>query len=366
VSAPRAVLFAALVLGQLACDREATKAPTPSAQPATTPPQSAEPAPSAAAPSPAPAQAPDEPVAGGWVAICDAADRAQFPPRDLPSAAARAEVEPGDARRFYYGIGTRVDYVRARHAAFVERDRGDTLVIGGSAILMMLYANGQGVKRDLDLAIKLACAVGDAPAEIEGRVMRLQGMKSGGGTTHFDLCDDITSGFMMGHCRALKEEREGKGREHELEALLAKWPAEDREAFDALKSAFDRFVEMRTSNEIDLSGTDRAAAIVEAEATMKQSLLQTLKRAEQGKLSTRDAHDYSKADAELNSAYQRALASDFADSTVSAAGIKATEKAWIRYRDAWVALGARRYPSVPGDAWKTWLTRERIEQLRAF
>jgi uncharacterized protein YecT (DUF1311 family) len=344
------------MLGSLACDRHATKAPA----------QSAEPAPPAVAPPPAPAQAPNDPVAGGWVAICDAADRAQFPPGDLPSAAAKAELKPGDGRRFYYGIGTHVDYVRARHAAFIEREQGDTLVIGGSAILMMVYANGQGVKRDLDLAIKLACAVGHAPAEIEGRVMRLQGMKTAGGTTPFDFCDDITSGFMMGHCRALQEEREGKGRDHELEALLANWSAADREAFDALKTAFDRFVEVRTNNEIDLSGTDRAAAIVEAEASMKQTMLEALKRAEQGKLPARDAQDYSKADADLNSAYKQALASDFADSTVTAAGIKATEKAWIRYRDAWVALGARRYPSVPADAWKTWLTRERIAQLRAF
>jgi hypothetical protein len=48
--------------------------------------------------------------------------------------------------------------------------------------------------------------------------------------------------------------------------------------------AFDKFVEELTANEVDLTGTDREASAVEAEATMKQALLERLKAAEQGRL----------------------------------------------------------------------------------
>ena len=50
--------------------------------------------------------------------------------------------------------------------------------------------------------------------------------------------------------------------------------------------------------------------------------------------------------------------------TIRPEGIRDTERVWIRYRDAWVAFGAKRYPSVPADAWRTWATTERERQLR--
>jgi uncharacterized protein YecT (DUF1311 family) len=44
--------------------------------------------------------------------------------------------------------------------------------------------------------------------------------------------------------------------------------------------------------------------------------------------------------------------------------VQATQKAWLKYRDAWVALGAARYPHVSSEAWMTWTTRKRTAQLK--
>jgi uncharacterized protein YecT (DUF1311 family) len=355
----RALIGLSVALAVVACGERSPKAPASASPPA--------------APAPAPTAVPavrgelrEEPIAGDSDAVCKAVEGADFPAGDLPSSEDKAKLKSGDAVRFYYGIGTPADDVRARHAAFLERDQGDELVLGGSAILMMLYANGRGVQRNLSLAIKLACAVGEAPAEIEGRVAHLNSMKSSPGKQPFDFCDDVTSGFMMGHCRALEEERQKAVRQRALDGLVGGWPAADRKAFDALMHAFDAFVQARTGNEVDLSGTDRAAALIDAEAGMKQAFLERLKDAERGTLPALGPADHAAADAELNRVYAQALRSDLSGSTVTAAGIKATEKAWIRYRDAWVAFGAQRYPRLPAEAWKALLTRERIEQLRAF
>ena len=53
----------------------------------------------------------------------------------------------------------------------------------------------------------------------------------------------------------------------------------------------------------------------------------------------------------------------FADTTVTAAGVASAEKAWIRYRDAWLAFAKARYPALPLAALATRLTHERTMQL---
>ncbi len=44
--------------------------------------------------------------------------------------------------------------------------------------------------------------------------------------------------------------------------------------------------------------------------------------------------------------------------------LKEAQRAWITYRDAWVAFAAARYPSVPVIAWKMKLTQERVAHLK--
>jgi TPR repeat protein len=109
-------------------------------------------------------------------ANCPPVKIADFPKSDLPVRldtmwAKSAGIQLLESYKYYYGIGVPVDFVKARYLAFIEMamhpdGAGE---FEGPSVLLMLYANGFGVKRDLDISIRLACAnVGGAGAEVEG------------------------------------------------------------------------------------------------------------------------------------------------------------------------------------------------------
>lgn len=314
-----------------------------------------------AAESAEPGSAADSSTAS-WQSLCAAAERMEFPAGAAPNS---HEMKPGDARRYYYGIGVPVDYVRARKAALLERAAGQDGFVAGT-VLMMIYANGHGVERDLDLAIKLACegAEDQARAEIQGRVSHLQSMKTPPVGPPFDFCDDVSGGEMEGYCAQLAEQRRDAQRQQALAALSQGWSAEQRASFERVQTALTRFAELHAQKERDLSAVDRGMVVAEAQGELKEALLEDIQRFELGKLPEHTAEDYRKADEELNRVYKATLAKDFSDTTITAAGIKATEKAWLAYRDAWQALAAQRYAQVDQVAFKVWLTRQRTEQLR--
>ncbi len=81
--------------------------------------------------------------------------------------------------------------------------------------------------------------------------------------------------------------------------------------------------------------------------------------------------DYVAADARLNAEFKAVMAKDKKEANrmageVEAQGIRETEQwAWIEYRDAWVAFSSVAFPGRHcGTEWRTWITRQRIAQLR--
>jgi hypothetical protein len=100
-------------------------------------------------------------------------------------------------------------------AAEWRRVREQALSGGDDAVLMMLYANGYGMDRDMDRAIYHACRLPTAKAEMEARV----GYLASGAIAHeyqpFDLCDHITSRRMGAVCAAIGERRDDRVRVHE-------------------------------------------------------------------------------------------------------------------------------------------------------
>jgi uncharacterized protein YecT (DUF1311 family) len=78
------------------------------------------------------------------------------------------------------------------------------------------------------------------------------------------------------------------------------------------------------------------------------------------------------ADTELNRAYKAVMATPstdqdkpdaIGDSTVTKADVRAAQRLWLKYRDAWVRFAALRYPAVPADSLKATLTQWRAAQL---
>jgi uncharacterized protein YecT (DUF1311 family) len=285
-----------------------------------------------------------------------------LPAKDRPTSVDLAKLHPTGSRLHYYGIGVPVDYVKARHAAFAELDKPSDTMFGDTVILMMLYANGFGVAKNIDLAIKLGCDIGGAPMEIQGRIMHLDALRTRQDTTPFDICDDITSGDMAGHCEGLQEDRKQAVRARELDTLTTSWSKPQLDALRRLRGASEAFWDARAS-ELDLSGTDRSAAITLEQAAGKQALLDALRRFERGDVPQQSVSDYEAADRELNRVYKVALAKDFSDTTATPQAVRLAEKKWIAFRDAWIALGKQRYPEVTAETWTAWLSEARTKQL---
>jgi uncharacterized protein YecT (DUF1311 family) len=300
-------------------------------------------------------------------ASCARVKRVPFPAGDRPGESQMAALKGCDAEDLYYGITGPADPVKARLCAYAQiGPKNEDLAFGGKVILMMIYATGVGAKRDPDLAIRLACEIFSAPAELEGRVEHLERLKlQREGKVSFDLCDDITSGFMMGRCEAHAQRFAKAKRDRLWTARLAGWSASDQESWKRLRAAADAFFRARVAGEVDLSGTARAALQIAEEEHLEDGLVALVEKLEAAKLPAATPDDLQVADKALNAAYGDIMKADPQDQlgTVTKDDIKKAERAWINYRDEWVRFARAKYPAVRPETIKTWLTRERTDQL---
>ena len=96
---------------------------------------------------------------------CASVEQVEPPAADRPTAAEEKALASCVSLDAYYGLGEAADPVKARKCAFAEMDRGTKSALSGKAILSMVYANGKGVERNYDVALKMACTIGDAPGD---------------------------------------------------------------------------------------------------------------------------------------------------------------------------------------------------------
>jgi hypothetical protein len=292
---------------------------------------------------------------------CAVAASVDVPATDVPDAATRAQLSGCDSEALYYGIGVEADPVRARQCALVEREAGDEAPFGGTSILLLVYANGRGAARNLDLATRFACELGGAPAETESRLEHLRRMRADAAET-MDVCDDATSGLSAGYCASHEERIHEVERTRRNDAALARLPPERRALVDSARAAAEAFFDAREESEVDLSGTARAAFQIDERASLEEALvgdLELLSRAAPPEVAAGATPE--SADTELNRRYRRALRADPLG-TITKDGIRDTERAWLRYRDAWSALAQAVAPET-ATAWTTHLTTRRAAQL---
>lgn len=298
-----------------------------------------------------------------------------IPKRDIGDAPAGC-----DAETLYYGRdgkGDGRDFIAARHCAYRERGTGADIEsqaapFGGSGALMMLYANGQGVKRNIPLAKRFACEYGGAPAEVSGRLAHLDAIATGTDKAPMDLCDDITSGMMMGFCANRDAGFATVARNGRWESLQARWTPAQRDAWGEVRKAADDYFESASTEEVDMSGTARGAFAAEVRETLETGLFDAVTGFEDGKRPTQKAADFTRADKALNATYKATLAKLTAGrgegafgeyGTIGPDGVRDTQRAWLRYRDALVRFATLRWPGTSADAWKAWLTIERTKAL---
>ncbi|MDQ2820422.1 MAG: DUF1311 domain-containing protein [Pseudomonadota bacterium] len=238
-------------------------------------------------------------------------------------------------------------------------------------VLATLFANGQGVPRNVDLATQYACRAGGAYMEVQLRIEHLQALRKRPSDKLYDQCDDATSGYMMGFCASYAKRRADKVSTDWSARLRRQLPAQQAAAFDQLVSAGNAFARAR-QDEMDYHGTIAAARAIGAETEEKEWLREHLVAFEKGNVKLTLQQQLPIADAELNRLYRAIMArrstdpehpDQLEDSTVTKADVRTAQRLWLKYRDAWVHFAALRYPAMPADALKATLTQWRAQQL---
>ena len=265
--------------------------------------------------------------------------------------------------KLYSGIGTKVDYAAARKCAWAERlSRSSELEtdnylagqVGGTSMLVTLYANGEGVAQNKPLALRLACEDDldkDGLKKIESLPASPLSEKE-----KYDRCEFAYTTIEMNFCVVWDSEISQQRRNDALDAISSHWPADQKAAFTQLLTAKETYVEAHGDGETYLGGTIHTLRVFGVEADLRNKFLDAVKEFESGRLPKGTQSDFKRADTELNSTYRKALElaaaqDDGDDGNIQPKGIRQAERAWLHYRDAWVAFAKLRYPGTDSSAW---------------
>ncbi len=238
-------------------------------------------------------------------------------------------------------------------------------------MLMTIYANGIGARRDLRLVTHFACEIGGAPAEVNGRFADLAAKAAAHWTGHdFSWCDDVTSGLAGGFCAAHDQRIAAAKRKAVLDAYAAGLHGAAAARFAQLRRAQAAWARARGGNEIDLSGTMRGAFVVDEEELQDRDFLAMVERLRAGRPPPLGAPQLGAATVRMGGILARIAAVGPAQmagwGTVTKQGIADTQTVWVGYRDAWGAFAAAAYPRWGSAAAEAWVTMKRADMLAAF
>ncbi len=312
---------------------------------------------------PVPTIAPESPADASWLKGC-AADDLYY------GASPHQDVDYNAARRCaLYGWAV-------KHGPAAEDLSGSGDVYDFSTqTLVMIYANGDGVPRNLDLATDVACKEAfplqnpesDHQIELIQVILKLAQMKSATSPPRFDYCN---GGAQLSEwpeklvCASIKTRLSRKKRETRLTELVAPWTREQKDAFAKARAAFSQFedFEERAENTCDVPVE---ICTMDIEDRLETEFAVNIGGFEQGKLPALTHQKYGDAKFALNATYQQLLTATHNANGNLMLKIRDAERTWPAYRDAFVEFAKLRWPSVSGDSWLTFLTNERIKQLRS-
>ncbi|AMP88997.1 lysozyme inhibitor LprI family protein [Legionella pneumophila] len=289
--------------------------------------------------------------------LCQSVAHLSVPSQNQLNEASKASLKNCDALDLYYGFNAAPDYDKAFQCALMNKDYN---------ILVMAYANGRGATFNPDLAMHFACMMEDAaPAEMDGRIAHLAQIKENNKKTSFDICDDITSGYMMGWCSSIDQRLEDAKRNKKIKSLVSQWTNQEQLLYQQVRKTAEVYIHDHSMNEIDLSGTARGAFAINAQLGLNQRLFELLQKVDRCETPLATTKQYEELDKQLNRIYKKLMAdtSSFQDTTITKEGIKKTEIAWIKYRDAWIQLARAKCPKISAESWQVLLIQDRIKLL---
>ena len=296
--------------------------------------------------------------------MCAAVKDVELPAADRPTPAEEKALTKCVSADVYFGFGQTADPVKARKCAYAEMDRDAKAPIGGKAILMMVYANGNGAARNFDAAIKLACSLGGSPGDDAGRVYQLDRLKKQNWAgNNFSVCDHSSGREMYEQCAILSERFDKIERDQKFNELIAGWKPAEKKSFQTFMEEANRFYEVQAKNGVNLEGTFE----IQEEIFFKNNLLSSLQALERGELPNYTAEEFQRAEAAEKAAYQRTqTGSDTQWGTVTRQSVQKSEEEWRRYCSAWIAFARQKYPGVSEQSWKAWLDNDRAVMFNRF
>lgn len=296
--------------------------------------------------------------------ICASVKGVTLPDADRPTLDEEKVLAGCVSVDAYFGLGQSEDPVKARKCAYAEIDRGARSPLGGKAILMMLYANGKGVARNYDAALKLACSLGGAPGDDAGRVYQLDRLKKANWAgDNFNVCDHSSGREMYEQCVTLTERLDKIERDQKFNELISSWTTPEKKAFHTFMDEAEKFFRVQAGNGVNLEGSFE----IQEEIFLRNGLLTTLEQFERGELPKFSHDEFLRAEAAQQTAYLSTQNGKVARwGTLTPESVKRSQEAWLRYRTAWIKFGRQKYPNVSVESWETWLDQERIVTLQRF
>jgi hypothetical protein len=293
--------------------------------------------------------------------LCQNVKDVAVPPTDVPTSDEIKSLAGCHSQDLYFGLGTDKDPVKARKCAFAEIEHGASdLDIAGRSILAMIYANAQGVERNMDLAIKFTCEVKGSPGDVAGNVHQLVRFKEAKyNGTSFSFCDHSSGRRLYEQCAALDDRFDKIKREARLAEITKSWSSKDKNAFAALRKAADSFFTDRVASEFD-----RATTQVQERAFLENDFIAKLEQLERGELPRFSQSDLHKSEDKLKADLAKVQdRGSISQGQITAEGVNKTEKTWQAYKEAWIVFGKKKYPKVSAVSWNSWLTADRVVML---
>lgn len=311
-----------------------------------------------------------------WDKVCQVARTAALAIAPPAGTLSGNQLSNCDESTLYYGMGQKPDYAAAlqcglHHLADYHAHGGGGDLFSGPGVLTMLYANGQGVRRDYDLAIRFACEMGDVEAgvtdkEMAFRIGLLEQMRTQEKPEKFDLCDSLLGPTGESSCATLEASVAAAKNSSKVEKLAQGLPAAANTALDKLKAAEDEFETVCSDKEVEQSGTGGPAFVEMERKALDDQFRSNLQRFGRGQIPAASKADLAQLERELNAIYRRIQNSPASkwEGTIQPEGIKETERKWIALADAWMAFGRIAYPKLSPEQIRAQLIRSRLDQLR--
>lgn len=217
-----------------------------------------------------------------------------------------------------------------------------------AVVLAEMFANGTGVEQDFSAAIHLLCGANIADAELWSMIQHVLHMERGANSDPLDFCDHSTSRMGGIICASRRQHEDGPAFEQRYEAVRAE-AGQSGKALDALREAADAFIAADANWETEQMREGTAYAYAETHATLdrQEQFLALLEQYSTERAPAASSAAVTRADRALNAAYRKRIAAiepcnreyQSCDDSLptETENLRAAQRAWIRYRDAWIA-----------------------------